>query len=257
MAILFSARLVRMKQVKRKCSAWGTKGHCTRTRVSNEADSRLGGLIFYAMVATLASTALFCLLLSLVYEGRIQATLKEYLPSIPNPTVLVWPTAEPTKTLTPFVIPTRTPTPTPTLLEEIRLSNDEIGTIAAAIAYEALGEPLEGRTAVGYVIMHRCILTGRVPSEVLTREFFGSDVGADFIARMKEWWKPDNNNISLDDWQQITIVAINVANGWSYDEFPTSTHFYSMCLMEQPPSWQRHAYFLGFIGCHKFYSIPR
>lgn len=227
--------------------------------MSDETDSRLGALVAYAIAAMWISALLF-LSLSLVYGGRIQESLKAHLPAIPvyrTPTsvVLVWPTMEPTKIPTPFVIPTRTPTPTPTLLEEVRLSNDEIDTIAATIAYEALGEPLEGQTAVGYVIIHRCVLIGRVPSEVLTKEFFGSEVGAGLIIEMKKWWKPDNNDIPLDDWQRITIVAINVANGWGYDEFPTSTHFYSTCKMEVPPLWVEDGYLLGCIGCHCFYNL--
>lgn len=148
------------------------------------------------------------------------------------------------------VWPTFTPgTPTP-----IRYSNGEIDTLAAAIAYEALDQPIEGQVAVGCVIMRRAELAGKVFSEVLTEEFFGSEEGAEHIRAMKEWWKPDNNDISMDDWQNITVLSINLANHWIGCPFE-ATHYYSRCLIDEP-NWAKEMDFLGEIGCHRFYVAP-
>lgn len=194
-------------------------------------------VIFYVMLAC---------------ASPIQAELKRVVPPLwrtPMPTPdLAWLTPSPTNT--PRPTPTSALTPTP----ELWLRIDEIDTVAALVAYEARGESLRGQRAVAYVLLHRSTQAERVPSELLTRKFFGIEVGVEHLAEMKEWWKPDNNNVPLDVWQQTMEVAIATVNGWSHDEFPTSTHFYSQCILKEPPVWAKDFKLLGCIGCHCFYE---
>jgi len=198
--------------------------------------------------------ALAALCIALMYTGPIQEGLKEVVPQIPPPKqirptpALVWLTPSPTNT------PKPTPTPAPTPTPKLETLIDEIDTIAALVAYEALGEPLRGQKAVAYVLLHRAKAESKLPNEILTRKFFGTKGGARRIAKMKEWWTPDNDGIPLEGWQQATEIAEGVVNGWSYDEFPTSTHFYSRCILRKPPGWTEDFEFLGCIGCHCFYS---
>lgn len=203
---------------------------------------------------------IFLIMLAAVSFGLIVAFVMSQVPLVRLEPQVIYPedppqnaTERPRAAQSPTVIhvwPTLTPsTPTPT-----RYSNDEIDTLAATIAYEALGESMEGRLAVGCVIMRRARLEGKVPSEILTINFFGEERGAEQIARMKLWWKPDNNDIPMDDWQEITLLAINLANDWIGCPFDDkATHYYSRCLIDEP-DWVKGMEFLGEIGCHRFYA---
>lgn len=200
----------------------------------------------------LCAPAVLCI--ALMYTGPIQEGLEGAMLRIslsrriePTPT-LNWPAPSPTST------PKPTPIPAPTSTPKLETLIGEIDTIAALVAYEALGEPQRGQKAVAYVLLHRARAEGKLPSEILTRRFFGAKGGARRIAKMKEWWTPDNDDIPLEGWQQATEIAEGVANGWSYDEFPTSTHFYSRCVLREPPDWAEDFKFLECIGCHCFYS---
>lgn len=213
----------------------------------------------YRVVALLVLALWVCpvtlLGVGLRYRQPIEDWLKERLDvALITPTPFVtptidWPTPSPTNT------PRPTPTSVPTPTRNPWQLGGEVDTIAAAICYEALTESERGQRAVGYVILHRCELTGKRPHDVLQKDFFGSEEGPDHLGRMKDWWKPDGTAISVEMWAQITEVAEGVANRWLWDEFPTSTHFYSTCVLEEPPTWVEDLEFLGEIGCHRFYGL--
>ncbi len=210
--------------------------------MSEEIDPSLAHLCVAASVWLCALTSL-CL--GLRYAGSIRIELPDIMPATPFVTpTLDWPTPSPTNT------PRPTPTNTPVATRAPTLRGDELDAVAAAVAYEALNESERGQRAVAYVILHRCELTGEPPREVLTREFFGDEEGTNHLGR----WRPDGNPVSLEMWRQITAVAIDAVNGWSLDEFPTSTHFYSTCILEEPPTWTRDLELLGCIDCHCFYG---
>lgn len=197
------------------------------------------GRILLCVVASTWLCALTALGIGLRYPSSMRIDIRPATPFV-TPT-LDWPTPSPTNT------PKPTPTNTPVATRVPVLHGSELDAVAAAVAYEALNESKRGQRAVAYVILHRCERTGKVPKDVLTKEFFGSEV---LIGK----WTPDGDPVSLEMWRQITTVVIDAVNGWSLDEFPTSTHFYSTCVLEEPPTWTKDLKLLGCIDCHCFYG---
>jgi spore germination cell wall hydrolase CwlJ-like protein len=182
-------------------------------------------------------------LLALLGAGMLSFSSPLYAvtPSSPGTLPVVSETTIPAAQLVqPAVLQTTQPAPQP--IEDVVATDEQTECVATAMYYEAKGEPLAGKKAVGYVILNRVKagLWRSTPCGVVTQK-------AQF-----SWYRPGTiGKIPTNVKTVYMTLASTVMNTYSKANDPTggATHFHATYVS---PGW-RGVIRLLRIGGHIFY----
>lgn len=125
---------------------------------------------------------------------------------------------------------------------------------------EARGEPVEGQTAVAWVVRHRVERRrSTYPGEILKPWQFSSfNVSDPNRARIEELAGRSYADRSLTPgWRQAYYVARGVIGDWLLDNSRGADHYCATALLRLPgaPSWADPAKQVAVIGHHTFFRL--
>lgn len=116
--------------------------------------------------------------------------------------------------------------------------------LAKALVWEARGEPLVGKEAIGYLILNRANNPKRWPDNIY-----------DVIKQKNQFsfWKDmyKQSPPTKKDWEVGYTVAFNVINNIVENPIGLANHYHSIGVN---PRWANKLEFVTQIGRHKFYK---
>lgn len=127
----------------------------------------------------------------------------------------------------------------------------ETKCLAAAVYYEAAGEPMVGQRAVAQVVLNR-LRNPRYPKTICGVVYQGSDrpTGCQFSFTCDGSLR---RQPSVASWARAVSVANSVLNGASSAEVGQATHYHTLAVF---PAWAPELAKIGIIGHHVFYRPP-
>lgn len=132
----------------------------------------------------------------------------------------------------------------PVMARELRVTEEEVYCLALNDYYEARGEPIEGRTAVAFVVVNRMRHTGKTICETI---FSNNGVYCAFS------WVCDRYKIDeAGAWVSSEVFAKAFLNTYKKIQDPTSgaVQYHEQSIT---PYWAKEYEFNIVIGDHVFY----
>ncbi len=127
----------------------------------------------------------------------------------------------------------------------------KLDCLALHIYFEARGEPLEGKRAVGHVVINR-VEDEEFPTNVCQVVHQGGEAVRNRC--QFSWWCDGHSDKPMDlaAWRESREVAWEVLSGATKDPTHGATHYHEKSLT---PPWARDRKPSAEIGNHKFYMV--